>query len=98
VEFIIHWFWLIYLFKLILVAYVIYKAILYKLKNTFWNIVAIVVFMVSLVSPFKIQPTTDSVNKIQNIQIENTKELPEIVKDDSFKNTRVMGITDEDLK
>ncbi len=96
----IAWFWLIKGAIGLGLLYVIYIAFwVHKFKNTFYNILVSVLIVLGFINPVKLQPTTDKVNTLQNIQVEQTKVLPTRVTNNTFKDsTNIVGITDDDLK
>ncbi len=99
-ELILAWFWLLKLITVLIMVYVSYIAFgKYKFKNNFYNILAGILILLSIVNPIKIVPSTDKVNSLQTAQIEQHKVLPEKVTNNNFKtNTSLIGITAEDLK
>ena len=99
-EFMIAWFWLVKLALGLFAVYIAYKAAwVNKLKSKFWNIFLGVVIVVGIVMPVKIESQTRPAQVQMNSQIEQTKELPPKVTDNSFKeNSNIEGITSEDLK
>lgn len=98
-EFMIAWFWLVKVILMFIMAFVLYKAVKWNFKSKLWNILSIIVLVLAMITPLKIVPETDKVNTLQNSQIEQSKVLPEMVKDESFKkSTNIDGITKTDLK
>ncbi len=111
-----HWFWMIQLFFTMVLAYTIYKSMTtigpikpagesqdFEFKGKFWNrwtIISLVLITLNIVSPFKLNPTTNTTNGYANNQIHKLKvELPKIKVNDSFKqSTNVQGISKGDLK
>lgn len=100
-ELTIHWFWIIKLAMLLVSVFATYKAtITYSLRNKVWNVVASALLLLIIVSPIKMQPTTNNVNSTMDRQIaERHTELPPMVSDDSFnQSANITGITQKDLK
>ena len=98
-EITIAWFWLVKLGATLVVIYAEYIAFYkHKFKNTLYNIIAAILLILSVVQPFKLEPTTKQVNAQQSIKIEQAKVLPPLVKDESFKNNVVPGISKEDIQ
>ena len=92
-EFTIQWFWLIKLAMTLITAYIIYKAvILHKFKSKLLNLLAIVVLILTIVSPIKMNPQTPVTNTKMNHQIQQSKILPPKVSDDSFENSQKLNV------
>ena len=97
----IAWFWLIKLTLTFVFLYTLYVTIVkHKLKNKLYNITTMLLFILGVVNPIKLQPTTDKANIMQTKAIEQTKAVPQKVSNNEFKSstTSVGGITKEDLK
>lgn len=95
------WFWLVKLTFLLLTWAVAYKAFwVHKMSSKFWNILFAGFIIFALMSPIKIQPTTNQVNSISDRQIEQQHSvLPPKVIDNSFEeSTKVEKIQESYLK
>jgi len=79
----------------------VYKSlVVHKIKHKVYNIAMVVVLILLVVSPVKMQIDTKSYHERQSKVVESTKDLPPKVSDDSFKerNESLKGISKEDLK
>ena len=95
------WFWLVKATLLILTLYVAYKAAwVNRMGSKVWNILFLVLVVFAMMSPVKMNPTTNQVNSMSNLQIEQQhRELPPMIRDNSFReSTNVKQITPEELK
>lgn len=99
-EFTIQWFWLIKLAMTLITAYIMYQAVIvHKFKIKLLNVLAIVVLILTIVSPVKMNPQTPVMNTKMNHQIQQSKILPPKVIDNSFENSQKLnGITEKDLQ
>ena len=99
-EFMITWFWALKLLTTLIIIYICYVAFIkYKFNNKFYNTIAIILLILSIISPIKIKPTTHRVTTQQNNLISQGKELPPMKIDNSFdKATTVKHLTKEDIK
>lgn len=98
---VVHYFWVVKLIVCILCLYVSYKAVITKkFKSTLWNTLAIILLVLMIISPIKLQIDTHSVHKAEEKAQEVLKVLPPKVQDESFKDgiKDLKGITKEDLK
>ena len=94
----IAWFWLVKLAAGAVVLYSIYKAFKNEFKSKFWNVSSIILVILFLVNPIKINPVTDNVNYQMNTKIANSKILPELKTDDSFKKSNDLdGISKDEI-
>lgn len=99
-ELVIHWFWVVKLVTVLVTGFVIYKAVMvHNFKSLTWNITTAAVIVLSIVSPIKMAPTTDTVVYTMDAQIKQRHSaMPEKVVDNSFKESIPKGISLEDLK
>ena len=99
-EFTFVWFWTVTLLVGCTVLYASYVAvILHKLRNKAYNTLVLVLVIMYIMTPLKMKPVTDTVNRLQNISIEQSKTLPPLKSDNSFlESTAMTGIQDKDLK
>ncbi len=94
------WFWIIKLIWTAIVAFVWIKAYNRRFKNLVWNVLLAIVSILFVLSPIKINGTnSNSTIQQENNAIEMSKELPEKVQDNSFKNgnSEVKSITKKDI-
>ncbi len=96
----VSYWWLVKLALLAIVLGTGYKAIyVEKFKSKVWNGILVIVLILGIVSPVKLQPESDRVNRQMNNVISQQKVLPERVIDNSFnKNGENLGIKKEELK
>lgn len=93
------WFWIVKLILMFIFFYAFYKAFMFKLKSKFWNITAVIVFIIAFVMPVKLDTNTRVVQVQSNEAIKNSKVLPPKVEDNSFsEKQKGLGITEDDLK
>lgn len=98
---IVHYFWVVKLIVGILCLYVSYKAVVTKkFKSILWNTLAIILLVLMVISPVKLQVDIHNVHKAEEKAQEVLKILPPKIQDESFKDgiKDLKGITNEDLK
>lgn len=98
---IIHYFWVIKYTLLVLFAGAVYRAAVVKnFKSTLCNVVVVILLVLAIVSPVKLQIDTQSVHKAQDKAQEVLKVVPPKVEDKSFNDSMkdLKGISKEDLK
>jgi hypothetical protein len=101
-EIVIAYFWVINLIAGIIGLWFMYKAaIIYKFKSKKWNILALILLILGLVNPIKINGTnSNEVLKQQNYSVEHGKVLPPKVIDNSFERglkTDTKDITNDEI-
>jgi hypothetical protein len=102
-EIMIHWFWLVQLIIASVIITVSYIAFVKKkFDSKFWNILALILIILVIIQPIKLEPETNKQHKYMNKIIEqrNNTELPEMKKDNYFKEkaSSINGISEDDLK
>lgn len=100
-EIMISWFWLVKLVFALVTIFVCYKAFFkHKFGSKFWNITALVLVLLAIYQPFKLNSTavTNLYKAQQNRVIEQAKVLPEKIEDSSFKDAQKnLGITKQQI-
>ena len=83
------WFWVIKSILTIVTLYVIYRAmVVHKLQSKFWDILAILLVVLSFINPIKINGTnSNTVLRQQNYSVAENKILPEKVRDTTFEDS-----------
>lgn len=98
-ELTLHYFWVYKAVFLLSILFTIYKIYKSEFTSKSWGLTLVVLTILASISPIKLKPTTDSVNILQNMSIENSKRLPEFKQDNSFKSaTHIEGIKPSDLQ
>lgn len=98
---VIHYFWVVKYVLIAMLAGAIYRAVVIKkLKSTFCNIIVVILLVLNIVSPVKLQIDTKSVHVAQDKVQEVLKVVPPKVEDKSFNDSMkdLKGISKEDLK
>ncbi len=108
-ELTLHWFWIISVVASAITLFVVWKAYTTARdarlngENKAWNkwtTISLILIVLQMISPIKLNPTTNSVNEYSTKRIHQLKvELPPMKMDNSFKqSTNVQGISKGDLK
>ena len=90
------------MFLAFVVLFTLYKAVkVHEFKSKFWNVLTIVLMVLSLISPVKYDGTNSDQFKSNEVRsVESTKVLPPKVVDKSFTEQvkSVKSISEKDLK
>lgn len=95
------WFWLVQLVLFLAVAYSIYRSYKAEFKSKKWHIIVAILLILGIVQPIKMeQSNLGVVHQQETSNIEQSKALPEMVVDTSFKEAvkAKKEITKEELK
>lgn len=100
-ELMLQWFWLVKLLAILVFLGSIYYAYKAKFKSKTRNAIVVILAIIAIVSPVKLEQTnTYKHSTVMNNMIEQSKQLPTKVIDNSFntKTAEDMRITPDDLK
>ena len=99
-EFEFQWFWLVKLSLFLLIVFTIWKFVKSKFKSRLWGISSVILLILTIVSPIKLDVDTRTQTQFINTQIEQIKQLPDKIVDISFTQAKSKDITiqEKDLK
>ena len=100
-ELVIQYFWILKALSILVLAFTVGKAVvIHKLKSKLWNIIAVIMLVVAIVSPVKLSLSTNVMHYQQDIAISATKVLNEKLEDKSFSETikSLKGIQKTDIE
>lgn len=97
-ELIFQWFWLLKFIAILFTGFAIYKVIKSGFKSKIWMIIAGVTLLFHLVSPIKLDVSTKTHTDRTNNYIQQNKQLPDRVEDNSFQRSKQFDtISEQDL-
>lgn len=99
-EITIQWFFIIKLIVTGMFFYSVYKTYKSNFKNKLWLVASLVMLIMLIISPVKMDVNVAKQNNRINADIANSKTIPPMIEDNSFRNrvNDLRGITGEDLK